>query len=64
MELKAHAFSSLNLARQLTTSLLEDFHTREDWLHQTHPGTNHAIWIAGHLGLADNLFASKFRPGG
>lgn len=62
MDLKAHAFSSLNLARRLTTALLKDFHSEEEWLKQSHPGTNHALWITGHLGLADNLFASKFRP--
>ena len=62
MDLKAHAFSSLNLARRLTNSFLEDFHAKDDWLKQSHPGTNHALWIKGHLGLADNLFASKFRP--
>ena len=46
----------------MTTSLLEDFGPKSDWLQQSHPGTNHALWITGHLALADNLFASKFRP--
>lgn len=62
MDLKAHAFSSLNLARRLTTSMLDDFGPKSQWLKQSHPGTNHALWITGHLALADNLFASKFRP--
>ena len=62
MDLKAHAFSSLNLARRLTTAFLDDFGSKSDWLKQSHPGTNHALWITGHLALADNFFASKFRP--
>ncbi len=62
MDLKAHAYSSLNLARRQTLKMLEDFHSRSDWLFQTHPQANHALWITGHLGLADNAFASKFRP--
>ena len=62
MDLKAHAFSSLNLARRITNSFLEDFRTKSEWLAQSHPGTNHALWITGHLALADNMFASKFRP--
>ncbi len=62
MDLKSHAFSSLNLARRLTTGMLKDFETREQWLFQSHPTCNHALWIAAHLGLADNAFASRFRP--
>ena len=62
MDLKAHATSSLNLARRLTTSMLSDFNTLNDWVFQAHPQANHALWIVGHLGLADNAFISKFRP--
>ena len=62
MDLKAHARSSLSLARRLTTSMLADFNTLDDWFYQAHENANHALWIVGHLGLADNAFASKFRP--
>jgi uncharacterized damage-inducible protein DinB len=62
LDLKAHAFSSLYLARRLTRSMLEDFNTLHDWFYQAHASANHALWIVGHLGLADNAFASKFRP--
>ena len=62
MDLKAHALSSLKLSRRLTTSLLADFNTLYDWFYQPHENANHALWIVGHLGLADNAFISKFRP--
>lgn len=62
MDLKAHAFSSLKLARRLTSAMLADFNTLTDWIYQAHPDANHALWIIGHLGMADNAFISKFRP--
>lgn len=62
MDLIAHAHSSLILARRLTTDLLEDFNTLHHWLFQVHESANHALWIVGHLGLADNAFILKFRP--
>lgn len=62
MNIKAHAISSLKLSRQLTKNMLADFNTLNDWFYQPHENSNHALWIAGHLGLADNAFASKFRP--
>lgn len=62
MNIKAHARSSLNLARRLTSSMLSDFNTLNDWVFQVHPQANHALWILGHLGMADNAFITKFRP--
>lgn len=62
MDLKAHATQSLKVARRLTTSFLADFNTLHDWFYQAHDQANHALWIVGHLGMADNAFASKFRP--
>ena len=62
MNIKAHAISSLKLARKLTKNMLADFNTLDDWFYQAHENANHALWIVGHLGLADNAFASKFRP--
>ncbi len=64
MELKAHAKTILARARGFTEMLLEQFQTDDDWFAQTHPNANHARWIVGHLGLADNAFASRFRPDG
>lgn len=62
MDLKAHAIHSITKARAMTNSILENFTSQEQWLTTTHPKANHALWVAGHLGLADNHFASKFRP--
>ena len=62
MDLKSHIRHSLVTARRMTESILNAFQTEDDWLFQLHSQTNHALWIVAHLGLADNLFASKFRP--
>ncbi len=62
MDFKAHALNGLNAARRMTESVLEQFKNDDDFFFQTHPKANHAMWVAGHLALADNMFASKFRP--
>ncbi|MFI4876213.1 MAG: DinB family protein [Blastopirellula sp. JB062] len=49
-------------ARQFTERLLEDFHTPQEWTKQVCDQTNHALWIAGHLGLTDNFFLSQIAP--
>lgn len=64
MELRNHAKFALDAARRLTESVLEAFVSRDDWLFQVDPHVNHAMWITGHLGLADNAFAAKYRPDG
>lgn len=61
MDLKAHAQYSLNKARSLTERIIDGFRTDNDWFFQAHPKANHPLWIVGHLGLADNLFVSRFR---
>lgn len=60
--LKAHARYALENARRITEGLIDAFKTDDDWFYQSHPKANHAMWIIGHLGLADNMFASRFRP--
>jgi hypothetical protein len=62
MELRDHARHALLFARRMTEGLLASLKTREQWLYQVHPKANHALWIAGHLGLADNSSISRFRP--
>jgi uncharacterized damage-inducible protein DinB len=62
MDLKSHIRHSLATARRMTEGILNAFQTEDDWLFQVHPKVNHALWIVAHLGLADNLFAAKFRP--
>ncbi|MEX2026948.1 MAG: DinB family protein [Pirellulaceae bacterium] len=48
--------------RELSEKLLADFHTREEWVHQVHPGCNHALWFAGHMANSDNFFLSLVAP--
>lgn len=62
MDLKAHALYGLNRTRGFTEQQLEAFSKPSDWLHRPTPRANHALWIVGHLGLADNRFAATFRP--
>ncbi|MFP6692842.1 MAG: DinB family protein [Pirellulales bacterium] len=61
MHLKLHAQYALQRARGLLEQLLESFKTDDDWFFQVHPQANHATWIVGHLGLADNMFITCFR---
>ncbi len=61
MSLQAHARHSLELARRINEGIIESFNSDDDWFYQPHPQANHALWIIGHLALADNSFASKFR---
>lgn len=61
MDLKAHAKYSLERARWMTEQMIESFKTADDWFYQSHPKANHAMWIVGHLGLADNMFLSRFQ---
>ena len=62
MNLRAHAMKSIETSRQAVEMVLAEFKTADDWFCQPAPNTNHALWIVAHLGLADNYFASKFRP--
>ena len=48
--------------RELSERLLADFHSRQEWVHQVHPGCNHALWFAGHMANLDNFFLSLVAP--
>ncbi|MDX1947769.1 MAG: DinB family protein [Pirellulaceae bacterium] len=48
--------------RQQSERLLADFATPEQWVHQVHPGSNHALWFAGHMTNSDNFFLSLVAP--
>ena len=63
MDFKAHAQYALSRARWLTEKQLEDFKQPSDWVYRPTSQANHALWIIGHLALADNMFASMFREG-
>ena len=61
MDFKSHALFLLNVARNNTLSQLATLEKPEDWFYQPVPGANHPLWIMGHLALADNRFAGRFR---
>jgi len=50
--------AALELARRSTLAFLEDL-SGDKLFHQTAPGTNHAVWIMGHLGVTDDFFLSS-----
>ena len=60
--LKERLQRQLVSARQMSARLLEDFKTPEQWTTQVHPGCNHALWFAGHMGYVDNFFISVAAP--
>lgn len=62
MGLKERLKQQLISARDVSERFLEDFQTPEQWVVQVHPGTNHALWFAGHMGQTDNFFLSLIDP--
>ena len=64
MDVKQLLRFQLEQARGMTQKLLAEFKTREDWLFQVHPQANNAIWVMGHLGLADNFMMKFIVPEG
>jgi hypothetical protein len=49
--------------REMTEKMLAAFQTPEDWCRQAVPGTNHALWFAGHMAMTDNFFLGMIAPG-
>jgi hypothetical protein len=49
--------------REMSEKMLAAFESPEDWCRQVVPGTNHALWFAGHMALTDNYFISRVAPG-
>ena len=67
MNLKERLRSGLEHSRWFTDKVLGEITDPSDWVRRPVPGTNHALWIAGHLGIATNAFvgfvdASKTDP--
>ncbi|QDU56316.1 DinB family protein [Aeoliella mucimassa] len=61
MELKPHLLFMLEAARTNTLQQLETLTKPEEWFYQPTAGANHPLWIMGHLAMADNRFAWRFR---
>ncbi|QDU37355.1 DinB superfamily protein [Maioricimonas rarisocia] len=62
MTYKERLKRALLQARGLTMGMLNEIATPEDWVRRPVPGSNHALWIAGHLGSADNAFIGFMVP--
>ncbi|WP_425398776.1 DinB family protein [Aeoliella sp.] len=61
MDFKPHARHLLDTARQYTLKQLAQLTQPEDWVYRPTPNANHALWMVGHLAIADNRFATRFR---
>jgi len=53
---------SLLMARHYSNGLFAQFKTPDEWVHQTHPGANHPLWVAGHIANTDNFALSIVAP--
>jgi len=54
--------TQLENVREMSEGFLQAFETPEQWTHQVDPNANHALWFAGHMGVADNFFISVVDP--
>ena len=53
----------LGSIRDMSEKILAAFEAPDDWCRQVVPGTNHALWFAGHMATTDNYFISRVAPG-
>jgi hypothetical protein len=51
------------MIRDMSEKILAAFEAPDDWCRQVVPGTNHALWFAGHMATTDNYFISRVAPG-
>jgi hypothetical protein len=62
MELRPRLERQIQSARGVSEKYFEAFKTPQQWTHQVHPQANHALWVAGHLGMVDNFMISMIAP--
>jgi uncharacterized damage-inducible protein DinB len=62
MKLAERLLRQLKQTRARSEKLLCAFQTPEDWTYQLAPGTNHALWFAGHMAVTDNMFIGIVAP--
>lgn len=62
MELIQYAKHALTLSRKMAEQMLSAFESEDDWFYRPFAEANPAVWIVAHLGIADNTFATVFRP--
>ena len=56
MDEKERLRLGLQHTRRFTDLVLADIVEQDDWIRRPVPGSNHALWIAGHLAVATNAF--------
>ena len=56
MDLQERLKRSLLHTRGFTDAVLGEIVSDDDWIRRPVPHSNHALWIAGHLGYATNAF--------
>ncbi len=49
--------------REMSEKILAAFESPDEWCRQVVPGTNHALWFAGHMAMTDNYFIGRVAPG-
>ncbi len=54
MEIKPRLQARLQFTRKASEDWLSVFKRPEEWTNQVAPGTNHALWFAGHMAFVDN----------
>lgn len=62
MKLADRILRQLTQVREMSEKLLEAFEKPEDWTRQLAPGTNHALWFAGHMAACDNWLIGTIAP--
>lgn len=62
MDLKERLLRGLTHTRWFTDKLLSEIRDDEDWIRRPVANANHALWITGHLALANNAFIGFVDP--
>ena len=62
MKLSDRLLRQLKQVRDTSEKLLDAFQSPEDWTYQLAPGTNHALWFAGHMAVSDNFWIGIVAP--
>jgi hypothetical protein len=52
----------LQTIRQFDEQFFPALKSPADWTHQVFPGSNHALWVVGHLAMVDNNVLGKLFP--
>jgi uncharacterized damage-inducible protein DinB len=62
MKLADRLIAQLRVVRDTAEQMLKAFQAPDEWTHQVAPGTNHALWFAGHMATGDNWLIHLLAP--